>query len=89
MGTTKTTDKKIFLAAAEMADLEDFIRERGESAFRARQIREWIVKRRTVHPAEMTNLSAAAMMSALTMLQIKGLVDTLPGKRYQLRQPNE
>ncbi|MBO4492489.1 MAG: 23S rRNA (adenine(2503)-C(2))-methyltransferase RlmN [Lentisphaeria bacterium] len=59
MSTTKTTDKKIFLAAAEMADLEGFVRERGESPFRARQIREWIVKRRTVDPMEMTNLSAA------------------------------
>ena len=64
MNTTKNADRKIFLAAAEPADLEEFVRERGESPFRARQIREWIVKRRTVDPAEMTNLSAA-LRSAL------------------------
>lgn len=48
-----------FLAAASLEQLTDFIRESGESAYRASQIYNWIVKKYVTDPAAMTNLSAA------------------------------
>lgn len=36
------------------------------------------------HIAEKSRLSPALLMSTLTMLQIKGLIEALPGKQYQL-----
>ena len=36
--------------------------------------------------AERSGLSPATLMSALTMLQIKGTIEALPGKQYQLKE---
>ena len=35
--------------------------------------------------ADRSGLSPAALMSTLTMLQIKGMIEALPGKQYQLK----
>ena len=35
--------------------------------------------------ADRSDLSPAVLMSTLTMLQIKGTVEALPGKQYQLK----
>ena len=51
--------RKPFLAAASLAQLSDFIREAGESSYRAGQIYSWIVKKYVTDPAGMTNLSPA------------------------------
>ena len=49
---------KPFLAAASPEQLSAFVRENGESAYRAGQIYNWIVKKYVTDPAAMTNLSA-------------------------------
>ncbi len=56
--TSEFADKP-FLAAASPEQLTDFIREAGESAYRAGQIYSWIVKKYVTDPAAMTNLSAS------------------------------
>ena len=38
--------------------------------------------------ADKSKLSPAALMSTLTMLQIKGSIEALPGKQYQLKESN-
>ena len=35
--------------------------------------------------ADRSGLSPAALMSTLTILQIKGMIEALPGKKYQLK----
>ncbi len=56
--TSNSNDRKPFLASAGFEDISAFVEQAGESKFRARQIREWIVKHRTSDPDKMTNLSA-------------------------------
>ena len=36
--------------------------------------------------ADMSGLSSATLMSTLTMLQIRGAIEALPGKLYQLKK---
>lgn len=57
MMTTETNEKKQFLASAAPAAIEEFVKKTGESAFRTKQILEWIRRRRTADPSKMTNLS--------------------------------
>ena len=38
--------------------------------------------------ADRSGLSPSALMSTLTMLQIKGMIEALPGKQYQLKDSN-
>ena len=59
MKPATNSEKKKHLAAAGPDDLDAFIRDMGEKPFRARQIREWITRRKTVSPDSMTNLPAA------------------------------
>ena len=46
------------LAFASMEELSSFLKSVNEPAYRAKQIREWITRRRVTDPEKMTNLSA-------------------------------
>lgn len=59
MKNTEMIDRKAFLASATTEMIRDFVKNAGESAFRAKQIMEWIRRRRVVDPRKMTNLSNA------------------------------
>ena len=60
--TTNTTmnEAKPFLAAASKEDIAAALKAAGQPAYRANQVYDWIVKKWTVDPALMTNLSSSA-----------------------------
>ena len=60
MTTTITNDAKPFLAVATKEDIAAALKAAGQPAYRANQVYDWVVRKRIVDPALMTNLSAAA-----------------------------
>lgn len=51
-------EQKNFLAAASKEEIAEVFKASGEASFRAGQAYDWVVKKWTVDPAAMTNLSA-------------------------------
>ena len=62
MTTTTTTNEAgaAFLATASKQDIAAALKAAGQPAYRADQVYDWIVRKWTVDPALMTNLSVAA-----------------------------
>lgn len=58
--TTTTNEAGPFLATASKQDIAAALKAAGQPAYRADQVYDWIVRKWTVDPALMTNLSAAA-----------------------------
>lgn len=54
------SDERLFLATASQNDIAQAFKASGEPAFRANQAYDWIVKKWTVNPLDMTNLSQKA-----------------------------
>ncbi len=58
--TTTMNESKPFLASASKQDIAAALKAAGQPGYRADQVYDWIVKKWTVDPALMTNLSASA-----------------------------
>ncbi len=65
------TGKRLELASLTLPELTEFVRSIGESAFRARQISEWIMKGAEIH--EMTNLSASLREKLSSLSYVHGI----------------
>ena len=62
-------DARPSLAFAGMEELSAFLKSVNEPAYRAKQIREWITKRRVTDPEKMTNLSAPLRQKLMDAFQ--------------------
>lgn len=51
--------EQLFLPGIQIAELQEFLQENNEKAFRAKQIMEWLYKKCQFDPAKMLNLPAA------------------------------